>query len=197
MYISDNLVYIFCFIYKKCCWWKSAIEAFDSVKHIDFFVTCFDLVWSGLSVGSCLCRFSFIRETNWTSSVVLILNTNILAPDPSLTSGSGHTACWVVNSRWEADAFTSVGDVGPMDCELSHVSCWTEGCCLVLQSDAEGWNLVVAAVAVAAVAVLVVPSFTRVWGWNRKWTRCPPSSAGLKRSLLCQWVQEGKAIKHW
>lgn len=39
---------------------------------------------------------------------------------------------------------------------------------LSLQSDTEGWNLVVAAVAVAAIAVLVVPGFTRAWGLNRK-----------------------------
>lgn len=37
------------------------------------------------------------------------------------------------------------------------------------QSVAEGWNLVVAAVAVAAIVVLVVPSFTRAWGLHRKW----------------------------
>lgn len=39
------------------------------------------------------------------------------------------------------------------------------------QSGAEGWNLAVAAVAVAAIVVLVVPSFTRAWGLHRKWPR--------------------------
>lgn len=55
--------------------------------------------------------------------------------------------------------------------------CGTVRCCPLTspsvsqQSGAEGWNLAVAAVAVAAIVVLVVPSFTRAWGLHRKWPR--------------------------
>lgn len=55
--------------------------------------------------------------------------------------------------------------------------CGTVRCCPLTspsvsqQSGAEGWNLAVAAVAVAAIVVLVVPSFTRAWGLHGKWPR--------------------------
>lgn len=53
------------------------------------------------------------------------------------------------------------------------------------QSDTEGWNLAVAAVAVAAIVILVVPSFTRAWGLHRKWPRRDVSDRGIAVTHPC------------
>ncbi len=70
--------------------------------------------------------------------------------------------CWnVLKSVLRSDGFAD----GPLS--------------LSQQSDAEGWSLAVAAVAVAALVVLVVPSFTRAWGLRRKWPRWEFRGGGI------------------